>query len=119
MKVDKARSCSSSSTYPRLSPCLSASVVNIFINERKSPHPPFQLAAQVSDDLLRHRSPARILNVPKYASGAAWLAFLAPRPILRRAILCLPREINRHVRQARMAGQIRATGAAWRGFGVR
>jgi hypothetical protein len=54
MKVDKARSCSSSSNYPRLSPCLSASVVNIFINERKSPHPPLQLAAQVPDDLLRH-----------------------------------------------------------------
>ena len=50
---------------------------------------PLSLAAQVSDHLLRHRSPACILNVPKYASGAAWLAFLASRPILRRAILRL------------------------------
>ena len=38
-------------------------------------------AARVSDDLLRHCSPARILNVYRYASGAAWLAFLASRPI--------------------------------------
>jgi len=68
---------------------LTRNLVEMNDGRKESPHPPFQLAAQVPDDLLRHCSPARILNVPKYASGAAWLAFLASRPILRRAILRL------------------------------
>jgi len=68
---------------------LTRNLVEMNDGRKESPHPPLTMAAQVPDDLLRHCSQARVLNVPKYASGAAWLAFLASRPILRRAILRL------------------------------
>jgi hypothetical protein len=67
MKVDKARSGSSSSTYPRLSPCLSASVVNILINGREAP-PPFLFAAQVPGQFLCQPSASGTLRVRKYES---------------------------------------------------
>jgi len=45
-----------------------------------SPTPNLEDTPAASDHLLRHCSPARILNVYRYASGAAWLAFLESGP---------------------------------------